>query len=225
MKKILTFVLALTMTLALAVSASAFSGSADVALHFGNDVNWVTVASEAVTIDGPGEYTFTLTDVNRDAFNMTVLYIKDVAVEAQEATVSNLPSDIEIITKSLKINGEEIALDEGYPTTLNENGVFDVCYYNIWATSYFKTLGMEIINDIEVVIEIKGGEAEAPAADEAPADEAPADEAPADTTEDAPADDATEAPVDDEAPADTGLAFAVIPAVVALAAAVLSKKR
>ncbi len=221
MKKILTFVLALTMTLALAVSASAFEGSADVSIYFGNDVDWTTVNGNTVTIDGPGEYTFTLTGVNRDAFNMTVLYIKDVAVEAQEATTTNLPSDIEIITKSLKINGEEITLDEGYPTTLNEAGAFDVCYYNIWATSYFKTLGMEIINDVEVVIEIKGGEAEAPAEDTAT--EAPAD----DTATEAPAEEDTtvDAPAADEAPADTGLALAVVPMIVALAAVVASKRR
>ncbi len=218
MKKLLTLVLALALALSLAVSVSAFEGSAELALHFGNDVTWVTVASDPVVVDGPGEYTFTLTGVDRDAFNMTVLYVKDVAVEAQTATTTNLPSDIEIITKSLKINGEEIALDEGYLTTLNEAGAFDVCYYNIWATSYFSTLGMEIINDIEVVIEIKGGEAEAPA-EEAPVEDAPAVEAPAEDTTDAPADDAT------EAPAETGLSLAIVPMLVAAIAVIASKRR
>ena len=222
MKKIFAFVLALALTLSLAVSASAFEGSAEIALHFGNDVDWVTVASEPVTVDGPGEYTLTLTGINRDAFNMTVLYIKDVAVEAQTATTTNLPSDVEIITKSLKINGEEIALDEGYLTTLNEAGAFDVCYYNIWATSYFSTLGMEIINDVEVVFEIKAGEAaESPAEDTAT--EAPAD----DTATEAPTEEDTtvDAPATDEAPAETGLALAAVPMIVALAAVVASKKR
>ncbi|MBQ8623693.1 MAG: hypothetical protein IJ424_04855 [Oscillospiraceae bacterium] len=63
------------------------------------------------------------------------------------------------------------------------------------------------------------------AAEEAPVEEAPVEE---ETTEEAPVEEDTteEAPVEEEteAPA-TGLAFAVVPAVVALAAVVVSKKR
>ncbi len=217
MKKLLTIALAFVLAMSLAVSVAAFEGSADVSLYLGNDSDWVTVNGDTVTIDGPGEYTLTLTGLTRDSANLTVLYIKDVAVEAQEAETTNLPSDIEIITKSLKINGEEIALDEGYPTTLNENGVFDVCYYNIWATSYFKTLGMGEINEVTVVFEVVEGAA----AEEAPAEE----EAPATEVEDTPA--TEEAPADDTAsePADTGLALAVVPMLVAAVAVVASKRR
>lgn len=217
MKKLLTIVLALALSLSLAVSVSAFEGSAEISIYLGNDVDWVTVNGTTVTVDGPGEYTLTLTGVARDAANMTVLYIKDAAVEAQTATSTNLPSDIEIVTKSLKINGEEIALEEGYLTTLNDAGAFDVCYYNIWATSYFKTLGMGEINDIEVVFEIVAAGAE-----EAPAEETTT-EAPAEgTTTEAPKE---EAPKTDDAPAETGLSLAVIPMLVAAVAVVASKRR
>ncbi len=91
----------------------------------------------------------------------------------------------------------------------------------------------------KVVIYVPAGAAAADdAADdaaEAPADDAAA-EAPADDAAEAPADDAAEAPADDaaaetpaEAPAETpapatGLALAVVPAVVAMAAAVIAKK-
>ena len=211
MKKILALVLALSLTIAMTVSVSAFEGSAEIALYVGNSVDWTFYHGDPVTVDGPGEYTFTFNGVGQDAENFTVVFIKDMAVENQEATASNLPSDIEIITKSLKINGVEIELTEGYPTTLNESGVFDVCYFNIWATSYFDNLGLGMVDTVEVTVEIK-----VPETEEAPAE---------DTTTEAPAEDTTEEAPADEEPADTGLALAVVPAIVALAAVALSKKR
>ena len=86
-------------------------------------------------------------------------------------------------------------------------------------------------NDVtvsKVVIYVPAGAAADDAADdaaEAPADDAA--EAPADDAAEAPADDAAETPA--EAPAETpapatGLALAVVPAVVAMAAAVIAKK-
>lgn len=78
----------------------------------------------------------------------------------------------------------------------------------------------------KVVIYVPAGAAVADDAAEAPADDAA--EAPADDAAEAPADDAAaetpaEAPAETPAPA-TGLALAVVPAVVAMAAAVIAKK-
>ncbi len=82
----------------------------------------------------------------------------------------------------------------------------------------FSSTAGEITFDVEVKVT---GDFEAAAA--------PAEEAPADTTEEAPADTTAEAPATTEAPAateapKTGLAFAVVPAVMALAAVAVAKK-
>ena len=207
MKKLFAIILAALLIMAMSVTVFAAPAEGDapveVALYFGNSVDGAFNHGEPVAITGPGEYTFTYSGIGYLAFDMTVLFIKDVAVEDKLATSTNLPADTEIITKSVKINGQEIALTEGYPTTLTDSGVFDVCYFNTWATSYFSTSGLGTIDNAEVVVEIKYAE-EAPAVEDTPA------------AEDTPA---------EEEPADTGLALAVVPMIVAAAAVVLSKKR
>ena len=226
MKKLLSIVIALAMIMAMAVSVSAFEGSIEVSLYAGNNVNWQIAESDPVTVNAAGEYTLKLSDLSIDPSTVTVIYIKDAAVQAdgENHPKSDITGDIQILTKSLKINGAEIALTEGYPTTLTDAGAFDICWYNIWATSFFSTDGMDTITDIEVVFEIADAGA-APAEDAAaPAEDA---SAPAEDTS-APAED-TAAPADtssaDAKPADTGIVLAVLPMAIAAAAVVASKRR
>ena len=176
-----------------------------------------------MTVNGAGEYTLTLSGLSFDGGAMTVLYIKDanaVDVEVAGGTYdgANTLTGAKILTKSVKINGADVALTDGYVTGVNpDSGLIDICWYNIWASS-FMDAPTGTVTDIEVVIEVVEDdgaeaapaetEAETPAAEaEAPAAEA---EAPAASTE-------TKAP-------STGIALAVIPAVVAMAAVAVSKK-
>lgn len=202
MKKIFAIIVALTMVFALCVSVSAIDGSDEFKLTVGQSETWVNALSDAVTISGPGEYTFTITGLSFSGANMTVLYLKDAAGADADASGGSYdgPSTLTgatILTKSIKINGEEVALTEGYPTGTTDAGIYDICWFNTWGDSYFEIYN-GTVNEIEVVIEVVDAEA----AEEAPV---PADEAPA-------------------AAPETGLALAVVPAVMALAAVAVSKK-
>lgn len=222
MKKIFAVLAAVVLVASMTVSAFAFDGSAEISLYAGNSADWQTASSDPVTVNADGEYTLKLSGISIDPSTLTVVYIKDTAVEAdgEGHPSSDLPKDIQILTKSLKINGSEIALTEGYPTGLTDAGAFDVCWYNIWATSYFSTEGMETITDIEVTFEVVADGTAAPAetdkSEEAPAPEnnEPAAEKPADK----PAAENTSAPK-------TGVALAVIPMALAAAAAAVTKRR
>lgn len=226
MKKVIAILAAFILCVSMAVSVSAFEGSADIAMYAQNNADWSVVASDPVTVNADGEYTLKLEGLSIAPDTLTVIYIKDTAVVAEETTKSNLPADITILTKSLKINGNEIALTEGYPTTLTDAGALDICWYNIWATSYFSTEGMDTITDVEVTFEVVSAAATSEPAEtaetEAPAEEAPADapDAADDTAEaaPAPADEASE-------PADTGIVLALAPMAIAACAVIISKKR
>lgn len=219
MKKIIAILAAFVLCVSMAVSVSAFEGSADIALYAGNSANWTTASSTPVTVNADGEYTLKLEGLSITPDTATVIYIKDSAVEAGEKEKSDLSADITILTKSLKINGKEIALTEGYPTTLTEAGVFDICWYNIWATSYFAFEGMDPITDIEVTFEVvSGGAAAAEPAETDDAAPAPTDNAAEDITEPAPA-------ADTSTPADTGIVLALAPMAIAACAVVISKRR
>ncbi len=220
MKKVIAILVSVVLCVSLAVSVSAFEGSADIALYAGNSANWTTASSDPVTVNADGEYTLKLEGLSITPDTATVIYIKDSAVEAGEKEKSDLAADITILTKSLKINGKEITLTEGYPTTLTDAGVFDICWYNIWATNYFAFEGTDPITDIEVTFEVvSGGAATAePAANDDTA--APADNAAEDTTEPAPAPAA-----DTSTPADTGIVLALAPMAIAACAVVISKRR
>ena len=208
MKKIFAVVVAIAMVMALAVPAFAFEGSQDVVLVVYEQATWSNIVSDPVTINAPGEYTFKLSGLSVDSAQVATIYIKDATAVAEGDSftgTSNL-SDLSVLTKSIKINGEEVALTEGYGTGLTDAGVLDIGWYNIWWKNFIE-LPAGTITDVEVVVEVVDAAeaAEAPAAEEAPA----ADAAPAETA---------------EAP-ETGIALAVVPAVIALAAAVISKRR
>lgn len=224
MKKVIAILAAVVLCVSMAVSVSAFEGSADIALYAGNSANWTTASSDPVTVNADGEYTLKLEGLSITPDTLTVIYIKDSAVEAGEKEKSDLASDIQVLTKSLKINGKEIALTEGYPTTLTDAGVFDICWYNIWATSYFAVEGMDAITDVEVTFEVVSGGAAAtePADTDDSADASPAPDA--DAAGDA--SEATPAPAaDTSTPADTGIVLALAPMAIAACAFVISKKR
>ncbi len=218
MKKIIAILAAAVLCVSMAVSVSAFEGSADIALYAGNSADWTTASSTPVTVNADGEYTLKLEGLSITTDTATVIYIKDSAVEAGEKEKSDLAADITILTKSLKINGKEIALTEGYPTTLTDAGVFDICWYNIWATNYFTMDGMDTITDIEVTFEVVSAAASAETVPDDTA--APADNAAEDTTEPAPAPAA-----DTSTPADTGIVLALAPMAIAACAVIISKRR
>ncbi len=237
MKKVLAIVVALAMVMALAVPAFALEGSQDLVLVTQEQGSWQSFVSDRVTVNAAGEYTFTLSGMSFDGANMTVLYIKDAdAVEVEQGggtyEGTNNLTGATILTKSVKINGEEVALTEGYRTGTADSGLIDICWFNIWDTS-FMDAPSGTVTDIEVTVEVVDADAaaaEEPAAEE-PAAEEPAAEEPAAEEPEAPAADDASAPVEDGTAADnntvapsTGLVFAVIPAVVALAAVAVSKK-
>lgn len=211
MKKFLSILAAVIMVLSLSVSAFAFDGEANIALFVMTTDGSGTLSGEPVTVNADGTYTVKLTDVSIDEFSVATIYIKDAAVEAQEVTSSNLPADLQIVTKELKINGNPVELTEGYATTLNDSGVFDVCWYNIWATHYCSIDGIGEITEIEATFEVISSDSAAEeTAPEATVDPVTDTETETDTT---------------EAPAKTGIALAVLPMVIAVAAVAVSKKR
>lgn len=218
MKKVMTLVLAIALVLSLSVSALAFDGEADIALYVGNSTTWVTAASDPVKVNADGEYTLKLEGLAIDESAVTVVYIKDTAVEAQEATSSNLPADISILTKELKINGSVVELDEGYPTVLTDTGALDICWYNIWATSYFSTLGMKEIKEIEVTFEVVSSGASSETETSSVADTS---EQTSQTTENNESSDNAA----DQTPAETGITLVLLPMAAALAAVVFTKRK
>ena len=237
MKKVLAIVVALAMVMALAVPTFALEGSIEAKLASANNSDWGEVVSDTQTIDHPGEYTFKIDGFSYPNTAITTLYLKDDAVWAVEDP--SAISGFTLTVKSIKVNGTEVEVSEGYPTTLNEKGQFDFAFYNTWIDNgNFITLPDGDITSFEVTVEIVDADAaaaEEPAAEEPAAEEPvaeePAAEEPAAEEPEAPAADDASAPVEDGTAADnntvapsTGLVFAVIPAVVALAAAAVSKK-
>ena len=229
MKKLSAIILAVLMALTLSVSvfaeeaepvAKAYADN-EVLLIVGNSANWTNTYSEPVAITGSGTYTFLVDGLDFAAENITVVYLKDGNVEIGAVTESCLPDGITITSASIKVNGEERVLTDGYMTTKNETNVFDICTYNIWATNYFDLDGLFDINSFEFTITVEVPEVtEAPAEDEAPAEE----EAPADEPADEPETEAEPEVEAEDEPAETGLALSLIPAAIAMAVVALKRR-
>ena len=204
----------------------------ETALYVGNNVDWAIVNSESVFVAIDNEYTYSISDLDIAPDNLTVIYIKDVAVENEEATSSDI-DPVKVTVTSLKINGTEVAVKEGVPTGLNKDGVFDIAFYNIWGDSFID-LPEENINSVEISVKVEKADAEVPA-ESTPADTTDPDatEDPDATDETTTADDAvagtgegTGTPTgtgDNNQP--TGIAIAVVPAVIAAAGVIVAKKR
>lgn len=174
--------------------------------------------SEILTIDKSGEYTFTIDGMDYGKTGVTVFFIKDANVDVGAATASSFPVGTQVVTKSIKVNGEEKAFTVATadnPFTLSENGVVDVNWYNIWGGIGLDMFdGLFDINSVEVTVEFilpDDATEEAPADAEAPADDVEAPETEPEVTE-------------EEAPAETGLALSLIPATIALAVVALKKR-
>ncbi|MGN0617968.1 MAG: LPXTG cell wall anchor domain-containing protein [Ruminiclostridium sp.] len=166
-----------------AAESQSLGGTVNAALYVGESVTWVTASSDKQAISTTGEYTFKLDGLAIAPSALTVIYVKDADVEGGSASATNINADTQIITKSVKINGTEVALTEGYNTELAK-GVLDVCWYNIWATHYISIDGIDEINSVEVTVEFAAG--------------APAEEAPAEDKEEDKAEEEDEAPADED---------------------------
>ncbi len=214
-----------------AAEASSFTANLETALYVGENVTWTNAKSDSVTVTGAGDYTYSISGLDLDPSTITVIYAKDVAVESGSATTSAI-DPINVSYKSLKINGEEVAIKDGAPSALSDAGVFDFCLYNIWSENFIE-LPSANINSIELTISVNAAsdETEAPAAESETeaATEAVAEsvtEAPAETT--APVADTNNTPASDKGNADTGIeGVAVVAAIAVLAggAVVIAKKR
>ena len=222
----------------------------DVQMAVQDSATWATQTSETVKIDKNGSYTFKLEGLSIEPSALTVLYIKDAyALEQGDSLAKDYASDISNIklSYSLKINGNDVAIDGEMPTTLEDldNGkVFDFCFFNTWATSYI-ALPDATITDVELVVTVSGGES-APAvtepeeskSEENQPEESKPEESQPEQTQDEPeqtqAPASTEAagdvnqPVADKNNADTGIegvAAVAGLAVVATLGVVVAKKR
>lgn len=248
MKKLLSIAVAVIMIMALSIDVLAIGVPTDLVLVTGNQETWSDSAGERITIDGPGEYTLKISGVNFSGSAMTLLYIKDAAaVDASMAGEtyegSTALTGCEIITKSIKISGQEVPITEGVPTGIREEtGLIDICYLNIWGTSYIEVPNVQV-TDIEVVIEVIDTESSADTAAASETDEkteagpepekettensASSEDNASQTSDDVPATGISPAaaPSDSAVVPDTGVVIAIIPAVAALAVAAASKKR
>ncbi len=176
MKKLSAIIMAVLMALTLAVSAMAYEAN-EVVLVMMNSAG-DPVVSEPVAITADGEYTFKIEGLDFSKDQIQTIFIKEaVALQAQDEGTeydSHFPEGIEILTKSIFVNGEEMVVTDGYPITKNDAdpSIIDICWYNIWATSYIDLTGKFDINSVEVTVEVKfPGAEEAPAEEEASADE------------------------------------------------------
>ncbi|MDE6725735.1 MAG: hypothetical protein K2J79_09035 [Ruminiclostridium sp.] len=201
----------------------------ETALYVGNSVDWNIVSSESVFVAIGNEYTYSVSGLDIAPDKLTVIYIKDVAVENKEAEKSDI-DPVKVTVTSLKINGNEVAVKEGVPTGLNENGVFDIAYFNTWGDSFID-LPEENINSVEITVKVEKADP-APVDTEATDPEATDPEAtdpeatnPEDTS-------AAAAGTGDSTPTGTGdnnqptgIAIAIVPAVIAAAGVIVAKKR
>lgn len=189
----------------------------ETALYVGNSVDWNTVKSDSVNIAIGNEYTYSISGLDIAPDKLTVIYIKDVAVENKEAEKSDI-DPVKVTFTSVKINGNEVAVKEGVPTGLNDSGAFDIALFNIWGDSFID-LPEENINSVEIAIKLE-------AADEEP-EPTPAESTEEETTANAldPDNDNASASSSNPENQPTGIAIAIVPAVLAAAGVVISKKR
>lgn len=214
-------------------TSTEFSANITTALYVGEQVNWTTAKSDEVAVNAEGEYTYSIDglDISKDA--LTVIYIKDVAVENGDATVSDI-DPIALTYGSLKINGEEVAIAEGAPTALSDNGTYDFCLYNIWGDNYIEV--PDTINSVELTVKVAaaGAAAEEPeettteeetTAEETTAEETTAEETTVAAETAAPSNGDTDTNTGADKNSATGVAIAVIPAIAAAAGVMISRKR
>lgn len=223
LRKIMALTIAAGTITAVGVTAGAaeFEGSANVSGYLFEMVEWQKLATDPVVVDHYGTYTVSADGLSVPVDMIGSFYLKDYDFETNESMEdSNLPKDIIINTKSIKVNGNEYTPAEGYATT-NESGKFEVCYVNYWGDSFLDLSAEGTVNSFEITFEV------------APADGLSYEDPVAADVEDTsvveiPADDNTETSSDSKGSPDTGVeGVAAFGGVAAAAAAVLfiSRKR
>ena len=221
MKKLLALAVALAMVMAIAVPVFA-ADEYTVALMYA-DADWypnlmtnddpAQDTRPTMTISGDGTYTLE-TDAAAGASGIQVLCIDLIGVAADHPDATVTLDGIEIDGEPFEFDASKILYGD-----IEENGNLRIEIYNTYGSGTkdappFIEPSFKVGTTVKFTFTVTGIGA---AADSAPADDAA--EAPADDAAEAPADDAAEAP----APS-TGLALAVIPAIVAMAAVAVSKK-
>ncbi len=145
--------------------AAADSGvSIDTVMVIQENATWATTKSDAVTITGAGDYTYTLSGLAIDPATLTVLYIKDAScVDADPAAgyTATIPGGSAVV-KSFKINGNDVALS-GDSSLYDDSGkIIDMCFFNTWAAKEtFFEAPAETIETVEVTISVSASASEA----------------------------------------------------------------
>ncbi len=219
MKKLSALILAVLLALTLSATCFAEEEPHEVWLVVGAQLDgWHdTMSEERMVFTESGEYTIKLEGLSYPAEKLALIYIKDAIVEKGLESESNFRCGFDITTKSIKVNGVEMELTEGYGTTFDGTGTFEINWFSIWGTKHFSVEQFTEINSVEVVIDIRYHddpvEEPAPEVTEEPSPEEPAEEAPATDPE----------VTEEETPAETGLALSLIPAAIALTVVVLKR--
>ena len=240
MKKFAAIVMAIALTLALAVSAFAdYDAPATLGIQVGDMNNGGWGYSEVVEVTAPGTYTLTY-DGEERALSWIVIKSTDDNRDGTAVINTVIPAGTVIRITALEIDGTAYTFDSGdsYDTVVGDNGTVEIQPYNSFTGNDHITDRPESASKVVVTFvvdpdaaaaapETAETESEPEAAPEAAPETAPeaapetAPEAAPETAPEAAPEAAPEtAPV---APA-TGIALAVVPAVVALAAVAISKK-
>ena len=220
-----------------------------------NNADWATVTTAKAHVTGDGVYSFKITDLAIDPSTLTVIYIKDAyAIEQGDDLAKDYASKVDKDMKVsfvLKINDKEVAVKDTAPTTIGKD-VFDLCLYNTWsANDTHIDLPEETINTVELIATLgEGGETVSVTGSGAPATEDPeettssdadptdpeettsSDADPTDPEETTSSDadvagtgEGTGTPTGTGANPSTGVALAIVPAVIAAAGVIVAKKR
>ena len=241
MKKILAIAVALAMVMALSVPA--FASTEHTAALMYADADWypnlmsnddpAQDTRPTITINGDGTYSIE-TDAAAGASGVQVLCIDLIGVAAEHPDATATLDSIEVDGEPFEFDASKIIYGD-----IEENGNYRIEILNAYGATTndppFIEPSLRVGTTIKFTFTVSGiGAPEAPAADDAAADDAADDAAaPADDAS-APVEDGTaadnnevepEAPAADTAAPSTGLALAVVPAVIALAAVAVSKKR
>ncbi len=177
-KKIISGVLAGAMAVsAMAVSAFAEDAKTNVDLQMvvvGEKPGWSDTRSEKQNISADGTYTFKLEnleiDPTGDPSGLKVIYLKDAyAIEKdknlEEGYKSPLAEGFSVTNFTLKINGKDVAINDGFIDKMKENPVFDYCVFNSWdasGNSNYITPAEETITSVEIAITVVSGNGGAP---------------------------------------------------------------
>ena len=222
MKKILSLALAAIMVLCLSVSVFAdYDPAVEIGLFLGDPDNGGWTAMDTVTVDKPGTYTLSW---EGDAKALNWILIRTVEQNAN----TSIPAGTPIKTTSVKVDGVDLTF--GGSTEFNSKtefgGTFEVQYF-------VHAIGVDNCDNepetgskIEVTFVVDPDNAVEAAPADIDNEEAPVEDGTAaDNNTVEPEAPAAETPAAAPAAPATGLALAVVPAVMALAAVAVSKKR